>query len=86
MPYEIINDGESEILSDGIVVWVNRGTGCIGRFGKNGIDVHSVDTVTCLHCTHERTSAGDWEVFKEKMIEHHLVLVTDIHKPKRFRF
>jgi hypothetical protein len=81
---EAVNDGEVGIVSDGTVVWVNRSTGCIGRFGKNGIDVHSVDTSTCLHCTHERATKKNWEVFKEKMLEHHLVVVTNIHKPERF--
>jgi hypothetical protein len=75
-----------EIFSDGRIVWVNGGDtgGAIGRFGLNGIDVHTADTTGCLHCTHERTEAADWDIFVSKMREHHGVKVGDEHRPERF--
>lgn len=79
-----------EISTDGITVWVNAMGGLIGRFGKAGIDVHHEPTQQhekgeCLHCTHEPVTEVDWEVFKEKMLEHHSVVVPDRYKPMRFR-
>ena len=73
-----------DVTSDGKTVWVNSATGCLGRFGRFGIDIHTRDTTGCLHCTHGIVSDDDWEVFKEKMLEHHGVLVGDIYKPLRF--
>ena len=74
-----------EVSSDGIVVWVNTAYANIGRFGLRGIDVHNKDATGCLHCTQTmKTTADDWEVFQAKMLEHHGVVVTDEHKPKRF--
>lgn len=64
-------------------MWVNHLTGSIARFGKNGIDVHTADTAGCLYCTHSVTTGADWELFKEKVLEHHDVVVTDEHKPLR---
>ena len=80
-----------QIDSDGVTVWVNDDTCCLGRFGRFGIDVHhkfdpNADRNTeCLHCTHTATTAEDWEIFKEKMLEHHGVTVTDKYKPDRFK-
>lgn len=77
--------GWVEIVSDGEIVWVNGGPagGSIARFGKRGIDVHTLDTTGCLHCTHEPTGLEDWEIFKAKVLEHHGVEVADEHMPKR---
>ncbi len=73
-----------EVSSDGQTVWVNNAFVNIGRFGRLGIDVHNADATSCLHCTHGITTVEDWETFKLKMLEHHGVVVTDEHKPKRF--
>lgn len=75
-----------EILGDGEIVWINGGPtgGAIGRFGKQGIDVHSLDTTSCLYCTHSPTSIQDWFIFQEKMLEHHGVSVPDHLIPRRF--
>lgn len=75
---------DPEIQSDGVTVWVHGPTGTIGRFGRNGIDVHAEDTASCLHCTHDVTTAQDWVTFQLKMLEHHGVVVGDEHKPVRF--
>lgn len=78
---------EVEILSDGDMVWINGGPtgGAIGRFGKNGIDIHTLDTTGCLHCTHGPTSSADYDTFVAKMLEHHGVAVGAEHRPRRFR-
>lgn len=80
------NHVDVEVLSNGETVWVNGGEtgGAIGRFGPNGIDVHSADTTSCLYCTHERTTVEDWFTFQSKMLEHHGVRVNDDHTPRRF--
>lgn len=69
-------------------VWVNVAAGCIGRFGRMGIDVHrAVDDPQyevageCLHCTHGPVTEQDWTVFQEKMLELHGVEVPDRFKP-----
>ncbi len=78
-----------DIISDGITVWVNSETACLGRFGRQGIDVHTVTPGTgggseCLYCTHGLTIAADWDVFVAKMLEHHGVLVAAKYRPDRF--
>lgn len=79
-----------DITSDGNSVWVNGGDGLLGRFGPNGIDVHqpSIDAQAakgeCLHCTHERTSRADWEVFTVKMREHFGIKIPEEHAPTKF--
>lgn len=75
---------DREILSDGVTVWVNGAGGAWGRFGVNGIDVHSRDASSCLHCTHEPTKSSDWPIFQAKMWEHHGVRVGDDHRPTRW--
>lgn len=76
---------EALIESDGVTVWVNGSQGSIGRFGVMGIDVHTADTSGCLHCTHGRTTAADWDIFVAKMLEHHGVVVPESVRPLRFR-
>lgn len=82
---------EADIYSDGVSVWVNNADCCLGRFAMFGIDVHRAynpqksHDLECLHCTHERTTEADWETFKQKMLEHHKVVVSEDHKPQRFR-
>jgi hypothetical protein len=79
----------TEIWTDGVTTWVN-GASLLGRFGRTGIDVHrplseqSMDG-ECLFCTHAFTTAADWETFKEKMLEHHGVTVSDRYMPERFK-
>jgi len=78
-----------EIESDGRVVWVNDPTGCcIGRFSKNGVDVHrtgpeQVELGTqCLDCFHEGNPAEQWDRFVSSMKTHHGVDVSARHRPK----
>ena len=66
--------------------WVNDSVGyCIGRFGRNGIDVHmpagNHSNTECLHCTHGPTSMADWLEFKRLMLTHYQVTVTDKDMP-----
>lgn len=81
------------IDSDGVTVWVNGSAGeCIGRFGRNGIDIHTtIEAQTsgkpqCLHCTHEPTTINDWWVFLKKMHElYHIDPdILGEHIPNRF--
>lgn len=64
-----------EIKTDGRTVWVNGMHGCIGRFGRGGIDVHKtaaeqVESGTqCLLCTHGRPMLADWETFQAAMLK-----------------
>lgn len=77
-----------ELASDGVTVWAFTEGQTIGRFGRFGIDVHVVDQtagVSCLYCTHEPVTSLDWDVFKEKMAQHHGVAVPDTLKPLRLR-
>lgn len=80
----------AHVESDGITVWVNASTGdCIGRFGRNGIDIHRTvqDQMDgkdqCLFCTHAPVTRDEWELFKVKMLELYRVTVTDEHMPER---
>jgi hypothetical protein len=77
-------EDEVEVTSDGDIVWVNTAGGAIGRFGRNGIDIHTRDTSGCLYCTHAPTGPWDWHIFQQKMWEMHGVMVTDEHRPTRF--
>jgi hypothetical protein len=77
-----------DITSDGKTVWVNGSEGALGRFGLNGIDVHQPRIAgeehgECLHCTHERTTRADWDVFVAKMFEHFGITVPQQHMPER---
>jgi hypothetical protein len=75
-----------EITTDGVTVWINSETALLGRFGVLGIDIHDVDpTGHCLHCTHNRTTKEDWNLFQADMYEYHNVFVSDNYMPKRFR-
>ena len=68
-------------------VWVNADTGeCIGRFGLYGVDVHrrigdQGALGECLKCTHERTTAADWKIFQDAMMEHHGVDLSRLSAP-----
>lgn len=76
--------------TDGITVWVNGGGGLIGRFGRQGVDIHQPMSEQqthgeCLFCTHGPTTPADWDTFVEKMLELHQIKVSAKFKPKRFR-
>ncbi len=78
------------IETDGVTVWVNGAGSCLGRFGRNGIDIHRAlgeqqELGECLHCTHEETNAADWDIFVEKMKDHYNIKVASKYKPLRFR-
>ena len=74
----------TEIQSDGKTVWVHADNGhTIARFGRRGIDVHTLTSDGCLHCTHEPTGLGEWRTFQAKMVEHYGVVVGDEYMPTR---
>lgn len=78
-----------EISTDGITVWINGESGLIARFGVRGIDIHrpasEQHSGECLYCTHEESTARDWDTFVLKVYEHFGIRVGDSHKPVRFR-
>ena len=70
-----------QIETDGRVVWVNNEM-LLGRFSRNGIDVH-IDG----KCVGESCSAGmcgleEWVRFQELMIEHHGIEIGDKYMPQ----
>jgi hypothetical protein len=85
------NGRQHDISSDGITVWVNNAVGCIGRFGRNGIDIHHMPgsaeslKTECLFCTHAPTTRADWDLFVKKMLEFYKVNVPAKYMPRRFR-
>ena len=90
--YQAIRDTAKRIetTSDGITVWINGFDGLLGRFGRQGIDIHrnaceQSENGECLYCTHCVTTAEDWPVFVEKMKELHDVVVVEKYRPNRFR-
>lgn len=79
-----------QIETDGVTTWVNTAVGCIGRFGRWGIDIHRHPIGQalggeCLLCTHELTTLVDWRRFVEGMKSFHGVHVDDSFMPTRFR-
>jgi hypothetical protein len=79
-----------EIVTNYVTVWVNGAYGLLGRFGIQGIDVHQpvenqAKAGECLHCTREKTTRADWDIFTAKMLEHHNIVVDDGYMPRRFR-
>lgn len=88
----LVRPGEKlfDIHNDGVTVWVNGPMGLLGRFGRNGIDIHrpmfeQAIKGECLFCTHEPTTRADWVLFQTKMREHFDITVPDKHMPKRFQ-
>jgi hypothetical protein len=81
----------ADITSDGVTVWVNGAGGLLGRFGRNGVDIHrplseQEEKGECLLCTHEPTTLADWEMFVQQMLEHFGVSVHyETYMPDRFR-
>ncbi len=82
-----IQDG-FEISSDGRTVWVNDPFINVGRFSRNGIDIHHsaeqqiVGGKQCLDCKAGPCTEADWEYFKAGMLRVYNVLIEDKHKPK----
>ena len=79
----------TEIISDGKVVWINGSDGCnIGRFSRNGIDIHhsAEKQITagsqCLDCKAGPCTDVDWEHFKLGMLRIYNILIGDNHKPR----
>ena len=78
------------IETDGVTVWINNAVGCIGRFAKYGIDVHSDPTEQhelgeCLYCTHTRTTKADWIMFLFQMYKHHGIKIPIKYEPKNLK-
>lgn len=77
-----------EVFGDGRTVWINNAAGCLGRFGRGGIDVHRplpeqmAGGKECLYCTHAQPTHADWLVFVAKMKELHAVDVPLNLRPK----
>jgi hypothetical protein len=79
----------TEIWSDGRTVWVNGTDGCcLGRFSKNGIDIHKdaagqmASGDQCLDCKIGPTTNDDWLSFQAGMKRHYGISVDDKHMPK----
>lgn len=88
---EIVN--KCEVMSDGQRVWVNDKHGCsIGRFTNWGtVDIHTSGTSQlrngghCLDCRNDLRGEAAWKHFVAGMYEHHGVVISDKHRPKRWR-
>lgn len=57
-------------------VWIHCSDGStVGRFGKMGVDLHNsvseqmAGQPECRLCTHQRPTAADWALFREKAKE-----------------
>ena len=80
----------ASITSDGVTVWVNGPGGLLGRFGRNGVDIHrplndQEEKGECLSCTHEPTTLADWNLFVQQMLKHCGVSVHyEKYMPDRF--
>lgn len=79
-----------EAIASNETVWVNSDEGCIGRFGKRGIDIHRLPSEQgqkgqCLSCTYGPTTVEDWHRFVEEMKELHGVEIKESLMPRRFR-
>lgn len=72
----------TEIMTDGVTVWINVQQGLIGRLGPRGIDVHSKpgDPAICLDCG--RLPEKPWERFVESMKKYHSVALDQKWQPK----
>lgn len=57
-------------------VWLHASDGStVARFGRMGVDLHNTVTEQmaglpeCRLCTHGRSTAADWQLFREKVKE-----------------
>lgn len=72
-----------EVVYGSRAVWVNNAEGCLGRFGKMGIDVHHTMQAQeagegqCLFCTHGPVIAADWPRFVTAMMQFHNIDLRD---------
>ncbi len=77
---------EIQIESNDTHVWVNT-TGAIGRFNKNGFEVHKkpeeqMETgEECIECYHGKTEVIHWRRWVQEMKKHHDVDIDDDHMP-----
>ena len=84
--YEVI----VSVLAD--TVWINGPDGsCVGRFGRLGIDLHTMadeqmnGASQCRLCTHSKPSPEDWALFREKAAEWwNIEIPADALDPHRF--
>lgn len=73
---------DHEVITDGLVVWVNDRRGCVARFSKAGVDVHRPGSdIECLWCTHERPSLVEWVRFVLVVQEQHGHDISHISAP-----
>lgn len=70
-----------EIWTDRRTVWINDPSGLIGRFSKNGIDVHVSGACQGDSCVPGPCDRKSWDLFKLKMLQLHSVEVMDEHMP-----
>lgn len=83
-----VKDLTHEITTDSKTVWVNDSQGCcIGRFSKNGIDVHHniktqmENSISCLDCKPGPTTIDDWRHFQTAMLAHYKIVIDDKYMP-----
>lgn len=75
------------VETDGRVVWVNSSMGmCIGRFSKDGVDVHADYDgqragIHCLDCIHDLPPVEAWDRFVASMKKFHDVDVDASFRP-----
>jgi hypothetical protein len=68
-------------------VWVNSALGCVGRFGRMGIDIHRTFEAQlagegeCLFCTHGPVGLVEWHEFQRLMHYFYGVVIDDSVRP-----
>lgn len=78
----------AQISSDGRTVWVNDQHINLGRFSARGIDVHATAAAQvaggghCLMCRPGPATASDWRDFKDAMLKHHGVRISEEFRPE----
>lgn len=73
------------IETDGRVVWVNGLAALVGRFSKNGIDVHVDGKCVGDSCSPGPCTVEHWREFQKKMVDLHGITVPDKYMPKFLR-
>jgi hypothetical protein len=69
------------IETDGRTVWINGPYGLLGRFSRQGIDVHVNGRCEGDSCVSERCSLQHWRDFQKKMVQYHKIVVSDEYAP-----
>ena len=83
----LMKDTDYEVVEGIQAVWINANTGeCIARFGVYGVDIHRRVSEQsyrgeCLDCRHGVTTLEDWKWFKERMLHHYNIDMTDREPP-----